>query len=477
MINYENLHNFVFYCIYNLLHSNMAKRIYKPNDMQLQENCNFNWESIIHNVTNGQYVLVLGSEVMLSRNIEEKAAGDSEKLIFNYFNESLAEKGFKYPCSNFNELSYSMKDIDSQIKRTISELDFEYNEIEPSLQKLMETKLFRVVLTTTFDPYALVLMENVWGKGNVRVMNINSLNGDEAADFDQYVIDDTANPLPPTLYYLFGKAFPKESSSRFVVTDNDAIETMSKWMSNDAPQRFLSYIRSKHMLALGCKFDDWLFRFFWYSLRGSINDFRKGEVAISLDKDSEVDRKLMNYFKSEKIHFLPDARDFMWQMNERLGEYNIKKEVLSKRKSKGVFISYAHEDFGIVSRIFFYLQKSGIDVWFDDKNLQSGDKYDMEIRDKIHSCKIFMPILSPQIQKDIIEGNERYYKDVEWNEAQAAMNINSDIATIPVRLVGYDVRSQICKEKLPDYMNVTVFDVEKSSLSELVNLINALLNK
>lgn len=70
----------------------MAKRIYKPNDMQLQENCNFNWESIIHNVTNGQYVLVLGSEVMLSRNIEEKAAGDSEKLIFNYFNESLAEK-------------------------------------------------------------------------------------------------------------------------------------------------------------------------------------------------------------------------------------------------------------------------------------------------------------------------------------------------------------------------------------------------
>jgi len=39
----------------------------KPGDMNRQQNNRFDWDTFIYNVTNGQYVLVLGSEVMLKK--------------------------------------------------------------------------------------------------------------------------------------------------------------------------------------------------------------------------------------------------------------------------------------------------------------------------------------------------------------------------------------------------------------------------
>jgi hypothetical protein len=130
-----------------------------------------------------------------------------------------------------------------------------------------------------------------------------------------------------------------------------------------------------------------------------------------------------------------------------------------------------------VRHIFLSLVKAGIDVWFDERNLQGGDKYEENIPAAIADSRIFIPILSSQTQKDIINSNRRYYSDVEWSTAQTMCNTNSHYKVVPVRLPGYDIRSQANNDGLPPCMRTTIFDLEKCSVNELVTRINELLKQ
>ncbi|MBR6691073.1 MAG: toll/interleukin-1 receptor domain-containing protein [Bacteroidaceae bacterium] len=457
----------------------MIKR--KPGDMNLQQDVRFNWDTFIHNVTNGKYILLLGSEVMLKKDLGDDSCGDSHKAMFNAVRSVLVEDNVLAPnntADNFTDLSDRINNLPALIRKVIdSDYEFTIDDLEPGLVELMKSGLFRVVLTTTFDPYALELMESVWGKGNVRVMNINSLRSNDEFDFPAYINDDTVAPLPPTLYYIFGKAFPKDDRIPFVVTDNDAIVTLTKWMGNSAPGNFLEYIRSKRIIALGCKFDDWFFRFFWYMLRGEMPKISWGEVAVSLDMDVESDRKLKKYLDHEKIFFQHDARTFIADMLEHLRDYRIADRILDSRSYDGVFISYAHEDFQFVSRLFFSLRERGISAWFDERNLLGGDSYDRAIPDAICRSRIFLPVLSAQCQADMTNGITRFYKDTEWAAAQTQCNINPNgLKVLPVRLPGYDTRSQVNADMLPPCMRVTLFDLEQKNVNELARRIKELLN-
>lgn len=457
----------------------MIKR--KPGDMNRQQDTHFNWDTFIHNVTTGKYVLLLGSEVMLKKDLGDDSCGDSQKAMFNAVRSVLVDDNIlsaNNTAENFTDLSDLISNVGAVIRETIDrDYEFAVEDLEPSLVELMKTGLFKVVLTTTFDPYALELMESVWGKGNVRVMNINSLRSNDEFDFPRYINDDTVVPMPPTLYYIFGKAFPAKDSQPFVVTDNDAIVTLTKWMGNSAPVSFLEYIRSKRIVALGCKFDDWFFRFFWYMLRGELPKISWGEVAVSLDMEVESDRKLKRYLDHENIFFRHDARSFIGEMLERLGSYNSGERIKELRCHDSVFISYAHEDFEFVSRLFFALSELGIPAWFDERNLAGGDNYDTAIPDAISRSRLFLPVLSAQCQCDMASGAKRFYRDVEWAAAQAKNNLGTDkFKVLPVRLPGYDTRLQANADMLPPCMRVTLFDLEQKSVNELAKRIREMLN-
>lgn len=458
----------------------MAKKVYKPTDTNTINSVAFNWNSFVHDVVNGKYILVLGSEIMLSKDTNKECNGDSSTLVLNDVKEALIAEGNlskEKQLENFSHLACSHSNIDNHIRESVNQrLEFLVDEMEPLLVELIKTKHFRVVLTTTFDPYINELMESVWGKGNVRIMSIYNKVQDGNFDFPEYVHDDITNPVQPTVYYIFGKAFNIEEKPRFVVSDNDAIEVISKWMGKGAPEKFLEYIRSKRMLALGCEFDDWFFRFFWYSLHGSVNNLTKGEVAISYNPCSEIDKKLKSYLDGQRIFFSPDARLFLKEAMLHFNEYDAFEQVINKRQEGEIFLSYAFEDADIVKKLFFRLQESGLKVWLDNRELKGADDYEKKIPVAISRCRVFMPILSGQTQKDIAENNWRYYKDVEWVTAQQEYNSNPDrIIVLPVRLLGYDTRNFTNKAALPSCMQKTVFDMAISSSDELVTRINELI--
>jgi TolB-like protein/cytochrome c-type biogenesis protein CcmH/NrfG len=79
---------------------------------------------------------------------------------------------------------------------------------------------------------------------------------------------------------------------------------------------------------------------------------------------------------------------------------------------KAVFLSYASQDAAAAHRICAALRASGIEVWFDQSELRGGDAWDHQIRQRIHDCAMFIPVISAHTD----ERTEGYFR-LEWKLA------------------------------------------------------------
>ena len=374
------------------------------------------FSDICCDIYSGEYVLVLGGDVVLKTDYAE---GNSQKYILDDF-----RKDFGGP-----DLTMGPQQYKNKIKKFLSE-DWSYDlgEVSDDLISLLSTKCFRLVLTTSFDGYLESAMRKVFGD-ELRVMNIYN-----PADLKSFAVGSEYGTVPPTLFYAFGKA---ESEYDFVLSENDAIKLISRWLGNDAPTGLIEYMKDKKILAAGCKFDDWYFRFFWYCLRQDFENL-SGDVAISLQTDSsESDRKLAAYLSKINVENKGNSREFVAELSRRLANpaVSVYDKFRHNLQRGGVFISYASEDFPIVCQVFSALLEAGFRVWFDRRELTGGAQYDTRISNAIRECRIFVPILSRQTKIDLTSGNSRYYKDVEWNEVRD----NKDCVIIPVQLHGFEI--------------------------------------
>ena len=80
--------------------------------------------------------------------------------------------------------------------------------------------------------------------------------------------------------------------------------------------------------------------------------------------------------------------------------------------SHAVFLSYASEDASAAQHIADTLRSAGIEVWFDKSELRGGDAWDRSIREQIHNCALFMPIISANAHARV----EGYFR-LEWKLA------------------------------------------------------------
>src|SRR4029078_3531407 len=80
--------------------------------------------------------------------------------------------------------------------------------------------------------------------------------------------------------------------------------------------------------------------------------------------------------------------------------------------SRAVFLSYASQDAEAASRLCAGLRAAGIEVWFDQSDLRGGDVWDHKIRQQIHDCSLFIPVISAHTDERI----EGYFR-LEWKLA------------------------------------------------------------
>ena len=90
---------------------------------------------------------------------------------------------------------------------------------------------------------------------------------------------------------------------------------------------------------------------------------------------------------------------------------------------KAVFLSYASQDAEAARRICEALRAAGVEVWFDQSELRGGDAWDHNIRQQIHDCALFVPIISAHTD----ERTEGYFR-LEWKLAVDRSHLMSDDA-------------------------------------------------
>jgi TolB-like protein len=80
--------------------------------------------------------------------------------------------------------------------------------------------------------------------------------------------------------------------------------------------------------------------------------------------------------------------------------------------SHAVFLSYASQDAQAAQRICDALRAAGVEVWFDQHELRGGDAWDEKIRQQIHDCALFIPLISA----NTASRHEGYFR-LEWDLA------------------------------------------------------------
>ena len=105
--------------------------------------------------------------------------------------------------------------------------------------------------------------------------------------------------------------------------------------------------------------------------------------------------------------------------------------------SKAVFMSYASQDAEAATRICATLRAAGIEVWFDQSELQGGDAWNLKIHQRVRDCALFAPIISANT-----EGRREGYFRREWHLAADRTHDLSDRAPFLVPVVIDDTKEK-----------------------------------
>lgn len=426
-------------------------RITKP--QKVQKTTIFN--DLTSNIVKGKVVLILGHEHILNSDMSDgNLLSEMTATFFEYKKEK--DCNFKSTYNSFNDYYYEggadLAKMKKEIVESISKSHYDFAEADysPLIIKLLEKKRIRVVLTTTYDYYAETIMRRIWGD-ELRVLNIYGKDND-------FLKEELWRPdVQPTLYYVFGKA---ERGKDFAVVERDSMIVIHKWMGKTAPENFCSFLKDKSILALGTKFDDWLFRFFWYAMHRDITRLNDGQVAISLQEDNETEARLSSFLKKEGI-----ANSSIEEVIKRiLNEIEERENALLPRNEKNadIFISYSSASYDSVRHLYYSLLEEGFNVWFDKSDLKFGERHEQSILNTISKCKIFIPVLTKPVKdilsKDLSE-TKAYFRDVEWKAAQSRYSMRDNgFHVVPICMDGLtmkDIWVHESQKKLMEFIQST----------------------
>ncbi len=435
----------------------------------------FNTKKFIKDVLNDKYALVIGNENILDPKIEPTR--DVHQYLLRMVNDN---SNVQY--ENYHDIAIDKSERINPVRRLIEngDIQFRSGDVSKELMALLETRLFTTILTTTTDGYLEAAMKKLWGN-DLRVVNI----------YDKETVDDLQKALKscrrgkkynqPTLIYVFGKLDVDDLAKKYIKTDSDAILLIEKWMRMDVESNneMLEFIRSKRLLALGCKYDNWYFQFFWYILTGVCksnednNYDGKGEVAFTLDKDDKSEGKLLQFLDRTDICILGDATSFITYITNELTvdseNSEFRQQIEESRRRGGVFISYCSKDALTVCQIFHQLCDKKFDVWLDKERLFGGDKYEKIIDDAISDAKVVVTVLSPNVAEDLKNNSIDHYYNKEWRKARQVENKT----IIPLAINGYDLTAnyhQVYKKIVNQ--KASGIDLMNEEFSKLIDSIN-----
>lgn len=410
------------------------------------------WDHLIEAVMERRVIPVIGPNFLVAPENDETpydSTIDLHKLLLNLLADSF---GIEEELHSFSHLLYHPKFnsivsdknlIYSFIKESLDQME-EQDMLHPNtlLVRLLETKLFPFVITTSFSPVVEKVMEKIWGKGNLRILQYrNDSKRDNTVGIGD--IEDEEDFVKPTIYYLFGKA--SNEPHRYAVTDMDMMEFCKSWLSGGSavPRILTECLKSKYLIVLGNNYSDWLFRFIWFSIRATPASMRS-----SLVMHPNIEISLYDFLDQLQTFIESNPEKVITEIERRVNERKIGTDQKKSRyKYKyDVFISYSRSDKDILQKLVTSMQNEGLTAWYDKQDIAYGSEWSVEIKKGIHSSRLFLPILSQNIVKEYLTPHE--YRE-EWRIAcEISRKMGGRAYICPLAPQGFDFYKT--ETKIPD---------------------------
>ena len=287
--------------------------------------------------------------------------------------------------------------------------------VPESLRKLAAIKPLRLFLSTTVDS----LLANALGSpaDHVFAYSPNAALVDLPRDYSR-------SPHR-VVFQLFGRISGIPDSA---LIDEETLEFIWKLHEESLSTRlanFFDELRNKRLLMIGMAHPDWLARFFVRLARR--DRLYSGSDAREFVADGEVvtDVDLRDFFEnfSTQTRFfgVENPIEFVDMLAEKWDAFPDKPsdaeagapQAPEAAKPPAVFVSFSSLDRDAVRRLQATLSREGgLDVWFDERRLESGDPWAPIIEQNIATCAVFVPVLS----KNADSREESVFRR-EWNLA------------------------------------------------------------
>lgn len=376
-----------------------------------------NWTLLIDAIQERKVVLIIGDNLFHLKNQAETKIND---YVLSRLNEKFSQGQDK--ASTFTEVNENIIDYNYQNRRSgnITNIYYEINQIlksvdyecVPSLKELSRSGFFPLILSTSFFPNIPDILEvqqpcvYVYKKSARSDINLSLLN-----------------PENPSLYFLFGKSSTLAKS--YMVTEDDLLDYMHCWHDSDTrPSNISEFLAGKYLLVLGCDYPNWLFRFFWHSIKNfDISSIEEQAGIVSIEASND-DKDLRTFLSRIQANVCYNASGFMEELSVRLKglhkETYTHSESVLQANDVDFFISYASEDIEGAEFIAQTFIDCGSDkVWFDKERLKAGNDYERIIKASIMKAKRFIPVLS----KNTLKPGSRFFRK-EWCIAEEARQNN-----------------------------------------------------
>jgi len=375
----------------------------------------FSWERLLLRIEEGDVVPVVGQDV-IQVTVDGKLVG-----LYSYLAKQLAKRlkttfDAKDP-SPLNAVAGAYLESGGDLDDVYLELNTLTREtssltVPESLRKLAAIRPLRLFATTTFDPMLKRALDEV---------RFNGAPGTQVKAFSPKRTDDldyeSLKSGSPIVFHLLGKV---SAQADYAVTEEDTLEFLHS-LQACGPTRLFDELDSKFLLIIGNSFSDWLNRFFIRSAKRERLWMARGRADFLADELARSESPLLSFLRrfSSKMRIFTSGGpvefidDLYTRWMEAHGD-DPNDETPSSRpltNPGSVFISYAHEDFAIASKVKELLDSARIDVWFDER-LTGGDPFGPKIRLAIEQSAAFLPIIS----KNTLIDAPRWFR-MEWNHA------------------------------------------------------------
>ena len=383
-----------------------------------------NWELLMTAVDEKRVVPIIGE------NLIQVVTEEGRMNIREYVLAKLAPKLGVSEFQNFSQVEDVIRNNNTRTRNAgdVTDIYYEIYEVLKCAEisvpdfvvKMFSNCDFPLILTTSYAnglDKALQLPSS-----KICVYNKNMSSDVSKAD----ILSNTS-----VLYYLFGKLGITKRS--FKVTEDDLLDYLHCWHNNDTrPLNLSEFLSDKFLLVLGCNYPNWLFRFFWHSIRNFTivpsTPEMQGVVTVAANKDED----LMTFLSRVQTSVYRNAEDFITEFITRYSSRHSTDHTSSgyaiptidqgaATSTFDIFISYAEEDFDKAHQVAEHFNRLGASVWFDKDRLTIGENYETTIKDMITNCKRFVPILS---KTTLIQGRRFFKREWSWAKEESEYRLS-----------------------------------------------------